>query len=291
MKLLRSDLPLVQDASGRFLPWIIGFMVYLAALTLGGAMAVEKTVSHWHAGLAGALTVQIAPADGERAARIETAVRFLTAVPEVAGAEVLDDDDLARLLEPWLGPEVAEMALPLPDLIGVTLRPGAMPDLDALRRGLAAAVPGATLDDHQRWLGDLVVFARSLELLAFIVVALVGFAAAVTVVFVTRTGLAIHRRVIEIVHLIGARDAYIAAEFQIHALRLGLLGGALGVALAALTLAAIDAMLGRLDALLMPPLSLDPWQWLVLASLPVAAAVIAMVTARYTVLRSLDRIM
>jgi hypothetical protein len=34
MGLLRSDLPLGGDGSARFLPWIIGCMVYLAALAL-----------------------------------------------------------------------------------------------------------------------------------------------------------------------------------------------------------------------------------------------------------------
>ena len=35
---LRLDLPLRQDASGRFLPWIIALMVYLAAA--GGVMLI-----------------------------------------------------------------------------------------------------------------------------------------------------------------------------------------------------------------------------------------------------------
>jgi cell division transport system permease protein len=110
------------------------------------------------------------------------------------------------------------------------------------------------------------------------------------VIFVTRTGLAIHRRVIDIVHLIGARDAYIARQFQGHALRLGVMGGALGVALAAVTLFGIQRLLSRVDEALLPQVTLSMPQWIVLALLPVGAGAIALLTARLTVLRSLRRI-
>ena len=43
LNLLRSDLPLGQEGSARFLPWIVGAMVYLAALALAGALAAGGT--------------------------------------------------------------------------------------------------------------------------------------------------------------------------------------------------------------------------------------------------------
>ena len=303
MSFLRSDLPLNQDASGRFLPWIIGFMVYFAALALAATMVLDEMLSRWQIGLTGTLTVQIAadqiapdqiagvPADDEQAMRIDQVVGLLQETPAVAGIELLNDDDVAHLLEPWLGPSEALAGLPLPVLIAVNLRPGATIDLAALRQRLAEAAPGTTVDDHGRWLSDLVTLARSVKLLGVIVLSLVGFAAVITVVFVTRTGLSIHRRVIELVHLIGARDAYIARQFEAHALRLGLAGGAFGVGLAVLTLLALGHVIGDIESPLLPPLSLRPRHWLVLALLPVAAAAIAMLTARLTVLRSLNRVM
>ena len=192
-----------------------------------------------------------------------------------------------RLLEPWLGPDAIALGLPVPDLVSVSLRPGATVDLPELAAALAAAVPGAEIDDHRRWLDDLAVFVRSVELLAAIVVSLVCLAAVLTVVFVTRTGLAVHRRVIEIVHMIGARDAYIAGQFQGHALRLGLIGGAVGSGLAAVTLIGLQRLFAGLDTPLLAGLGLGAGHWAALAILPLAAALVAMVTARVTVLRSL----
>lgn len=304
---LRTDLPLGSDASGRFVPWIVGFMVYLAALALSGALTLENVAARWRAGITGTLTVQIAPLDDVMSdrptpdaadetlpsptheARLDRAVELLRDVPGVAGVEVLGPEAMGRLLAPWLGPDSATLGLPLPDLISVTLRPGAAIDLPTLSARLAAAVPGAEVDDHRRWLDDLAVFVHSVEVLAAIVVSLVCLAAMLTVVFVTRTGLAVHRRVIEIVHLIGARDAYVAGQFQGHALRLGLIGGIVGSALAALTLIGLQRLFAGLDTPLLKGLGLGAGHWAALAVLPVAAALVAMVTARLTVLRSLAR--
>jgi cell division transport system permease protein len=295
---LRSDLPLGRDASGRFVPWIVGFMVYLAALAVAGALTLGNVAQRWQAGISGTLTVQIAPPESApesgdmaaaREARIELVLAVIRTTPGIAGVEVLGPAAMDRLLEPWLGPGSADLGLPIPDLVSVTLRPGAEVDLPALAAAIAAAVPGAEVDDHRRWLEDLAVFVRSVELLAAVVVSLVCLAAVLTVVFVTRTGLAVHRRVIEIVHLIGARDAYIAGQFQEHALRLGLIGGIAGAVLAGLTLIALQSLFTGLETPLLAGLGLGAGHWAALAILPVAAALVAMVTARLTVLRSLAR--
>ena len=39
---MRTDLPLDRDSTARFLPWIIGFMVYLAMIAATVALLVER---------------------------------------------------------------------------------------------------------------------------------------------------------------------------------------------------------------------------------------------------------
>ena len=57
-----------------------------------------------------------------------------------------------------------------------------------------------------------------------------------SIVFATRTGLAVNHGTVEVLHLIGARDTFIAAQFQWPALRLGLRGGLIGLLPALITL-------------------------------------------------------
>jgi cell division transport system permease protein len=287
----RSTLPLGKDSSARFLPWLIAFMVFLACLALAAVLVVERSIARWDRGLTGQLTVQMPAADdpAQDEPRLEAVLDVLVATPGVRSVSVMSAAEVRRLLQPWLGGGELE-DLPLPTLIAVSVDAAASLDLENLNRRLDAAVPGSFADDHQRWLDDLLALAGSVELAALAIVLLVGLAAVITVVFVTRTGLEIHRQVIELLHLMGAQDRYIAREFQTHALRLGLRGGFFGFALAAAALAGLAWLARGSKAALLPDLDLAPLDWAWLALLPLAAAITAMWTARLTVLRTLVRL-
>jgi len=268
--------------------------VYLATLALAAAIAVSNVTQAWDSGLAGKLTVQIPPAaeDGGagQTARIDAVLDALRQTPGVRSAEQLSQQQMAELLRPWLGDAADSAELPLPALIAVEVAPERAPELSSLQRRLDRAAAGTRVDDHQRTLGRLLEVARTLQLLAVLVVVLVGAAAVVTVVFVTRTGLSIHRNVIELLHLIGAHDAYVARQFQRHALRLGLTGGLIGLALGAATLWALARWVGQEAGAIVPELTLSRTQWLSLAAVPLAATLVAMLTARVTVLRTLAKL-
>lgn len=289
----RSDLPLGRDPSTRLLPWLIGVMVFLATLMLASGLLLSGTAAEWSRGLENTLTVQVPPledeAETDAALRVEEAVRVIRRTPGVAEAMQIPPIRVAAMLEPWLGPDIPIVDLPLPRLIDVRIENGADPDLADLADRLRTAVPGAALDSHNLWQEQLVKLLRSLELLAVGAIVLMALAAISVVVFATRSGLAVHREVIELLHLIGARDSYIARQFQRHALRLALKGSLVGAAGAAGVLVALQRMASGLDAALLPALKLQVWHWAVLAALPFAAALIAMYAARRTVVRALKR--
>ena len=290
----RLDIPLNRDSSVRFLPWIIGLMVYLAGLALAGTLVLNGTLARWDRSLSGTLTVQLPPAEPGKDDPLPRVVQVLRETPGVKNAEPLGAAATARLLEPWLGNALSVDELPLPRLIDLRIDTDTPPDLAALSARLAAAAPQAVLDDHRLWLDRLASLVVSVELTALAVVALIGAAAVLTVVFTTRAGLAVHHGVIEVLHLIGARDNYIARQFERQALELGLRGGIMGLVLTIATLALIGhasdatALLGE-RARLVPAFELRFWHWLLVALLPAAAAGIAMLTARLTVLRALAR--
>lgn len=287
----RRAVPLDRDASGRYLPLLVAIMVYLAALALAAAISVNKLAERWDSGLSGALTVQI-PANSaaaEDGPALDALVTALRASPGVLSVDPMDKAEIVALLEPWLGDSVTAGDLPLPRLVAVTVEPGAAPDIEGLRAQLQDLAPGSQLEDHQRWLARLLDLARAVEIMAGVVVILVLLAACIMVTFVTRMGLAAHEQAIELLHLIGAQDSYVARQFQNHALSLGLRGGILGLLGAVPTLYLARLLLQRIDTGLLPELTLKSWEWALLFLLPVAAALVTMVTARMTVLRTLAR--
>ena len=290
----RSDVPLDSDASGRFLPWLVAVMVYLAALALVCALTMTRAISHWEEGLSGTMTIQVpqgigaqaAAAPGEVLARV---TRILLDTPGVRQAEVLEPAEIERLLEPWLGAAAGLADLPVPALISVSFDAAAPPDIEHLARRIAEAAPGAVVDSHQAWLGKVRDLARSVQLLSVLVVGLIGIGAIAIVAFATRMGLSVHGHVIELLHLIGARDAYVARQFQAHALTFALRGGIIGLLLAVGTVFLVGRTIRGGEAILLPAMSLQPLDWSVLLLLPVVIALVAMVTARMTVLRTLGR--
>lgn len=284
------DLPLAGDASARFLPWVAGAMVFLAALALAGALLAQTVASRWQQDLAGSLTVEIPPRPGASTTeREQAALGVLRAATGVAAAEVVPRSRLERLVEPWLGIGAHVAELPLPSLIEVRLAENAAADLAGLGARLAEAVPGAKLDDHALWLAGVGTVVRAVEAVALAVVALIAVLCAAAVGFAVRTGLAIHRDVVEVLHLIGARDSYIARQFAGHAFRTTLKGGIIGLAAAVSLVAALAEGRGSLGPLPLPEVRLSVIAWTAIATVPFAAAVFALLAALATVHRQLKR--
>ena len=288
--MLRSDIPLDRDAAGIFLPAIIGFMVFLAGIALAGSMALDNFLTRWRLQIEGALTIELPPIEGESAAqavaRRQAALNAIAAMPGTKDVRLIADAERTQLLSPWLDSDSRGLDLPLPDLVSVALAPEAKIDLPALTARLSVLSPGAIVDDHGRWRRAVLDISQTASFAALAFLLLIGAAAGVTVVFVTRAGLASHRRVIEIMHLIGAHDGYIAGQFQRHALIRALLGGGLGAAMSA---AAFELGRRLLLGLADTGFDLGLRQWAGIAALPIAGALLAMITARFTVLGAMRK--
>ncbi len=289
----------VVPAGRRALPLVIAPMLFLATLATALVLAAGGLVDRWQSGLQGTATVEVPPVlavpgvtlRGREQARIDTervaaVLAVLDASPAVAAARPLGADELARLIDPWIDSLLLVDDLPVPVLIDVELT-GDGRDVEALARAVADAAPGARLDTHQQWLGELVFVAGSIRLVGAVVVAVAVGAAIATIVTITRAELMIHRRTIAILHVMGATDLYIARQFQGHALRSVGFGALIGVVAGLATLAALTLALSGGDGELVPGLSLTPLDWVLLGGLFPAAAVVAAITARLTVLKTL----
>ncbi len=287
-----GDVPLGHGGGDRLAPWIIAPMAYLATLALAAAIAMAALVQHWETGLSGTLTVQVPAAEdaSATAARVAAVVAALEAMPGIASARPLASPEIQRLLEPWLGDGALIPDLPLPVLIDVHRAAGAPLDLAALRGAVSRAAPGTTVDDAATWLGDLIALAGTVRLFAGVILGLIAVAAVATVIAVTSAGLGVHRQVIDVLHIMGAPDRYIARQFERYALELGAVGGGIGLALGAVTLVVLDHVASRAEASLLPALSFGAGQWAWLLLVPPAVAALAMLTARLTVLLALSRL-
>ncbi len=271
---------------------VIGVMCFLASVALGITLTVSNISNQWSDDLAGVITVQIKPRPGENMeAQIAAALEILEATPGIASSEVVPGSDAAELLEPWLGGVALPADIGVPQLIDVRLEPNREPDLIALAQRLEANVPGVELDDHFRWKSRLAAFARSLEGLAIAALVLIVVATVAIVVFATRAAMEANREIIQVLHLIGARDTFIAGEFQAQFLWVGFRAGIIGAAAAAILLLLLTAMAGGRGEFFLPGLGVTWVTYPALILVPLLASAVTLSTARVTVLSVLGRIL
>jgi cell division transport system permease protein len=263
-------------------------------------MFLSSAGDTWRQSLSGTLTIQIpaalsantsAAAAEEHRAQVSAAAELLRATPGIVSARRIPDAEIAAMLEPWLGKQVLGLDLPMPELIDAVVASEAGIDLSALSTRLAEVAPGALVDDHAVWLRRLTDFAGVAETVSFAVMIVILISAVATVIFTTRTGLAIHSDVVEVLHLIGAQDSYVARQFQVHTLRLATIGAVAGFAFGAGVVFLAQTYGGRLSGGLLLDLALGPLQWALLFVLPVVAILLVVVTVGITVMRVLGKMM
>ena len=242
----RFEAPIVPRAtvSGRALVAVVAIMTFLASLTTGMVMLVRAAANEWQADVAREVTIQIRPAAGrDIEADVAKAAAIARASPGVAEVRPYTREETMRLLEPWLGTGLPLDDLPVPRVIVVRIASGAAPDLAQLRQALAEQIASASLDDHRGFVARMRAMSGAVLAGGVGVLLLVFAATVLSVTFATRAAIATNRPVIEVLHLIGAKDGFIAGHFQRHFLQLGLKGGLIGGG-AAITLFALAELAG-----------------------------------------------
>jgi cell division transport system permease protein len=226
------------------LTMVIAIMSFLACLTFGAVTLVRDTARDWQVDILREVTIQVRPLEGvDAAAEANKAAEIARTFLGVTSATVLDDEENARLLEPWLGSGLDMNELPIPRLIVVHLSDPTTLDMAELSNRLQTEVRGASLDDHRQWTDRLRTMANVTVIVGITVVGLVFFATVLSVVFATRGAMASNRDVVSVLHFVGAEDGFIAREFQRHFLMLGLKGGLSGAIAAAFLFAVLSFLI------------------------------------------------
>jgi len=270
---------------------VIAVMAFLAALALGALLITQRAALSWSEGLSGKITVQVLPpAEGPPrqglAREVAAALAVLRSTPGIAHAAPLSEEDQLKLVKPWLGAESIVADLPLPQLIDADLTPGSSLDMAALTARLKRAAPDSILDDHSHWVGRLHDVARTLVWSAYGILLLIAVATAAIVSFATRAGLEAHSETVALLHQMGAQAGFIARAFEGHYFRAALVAAGAGAASGALVFLLAGGLqtVGIEAVPFLPPLALKPIELPWLALIPAAAGLIALGTARLSVL-------
>ena len=275
------------------MPWVIAIMVALTVIAAAGGLALNNLAEGARSELSGGATVQIVEAlPEERNRQAQAAEALLVQHPAVASVRRVPDAELEQLLEPWLGVGTDKEAVPVPALLDLQLRSEASEEqLGSMRRLVADEAPAARIDAQSAWLKPVFSAITSLQWLALVLVILLGLTSSAAVWLAARSALGTNRNTIEVVHLLGGTDGQIARIFQRSVGFDAILGGIAGLALGLMAVLTIGRQFAGLGSGMVAGGGLSWVNWLMLAAIPVAAVIIAMLTARLTVIGALRRML
>ena len=280
-----SDLAFSCDNSAWFLPWMLAVVVYLGTLATVGIVIVESVLGRWQGGSYASITVQL-PSNTELAT-VEDVIETLNQTPGVEQARAISREEMIWLLEPWFAAGDLIKQLPIPWLIDVVPKEGAVVNWPATQNRLAEHVPGVLVDTGMVWLEKLTQPARTFQVTAILVLALIILATVAAVSLTARAALAIHRDTIEGIHLLGAEDDYIIRQIQRRVTGMAARGSIVGVVLASATIFAIGYVTNHVEASLFPIYEFGVGGWVAMFAMPLLAVIIATFTVRRIVGREL----
>lgn len=276
---------LPQPRFGGPIPWVIAILIALVVLAAAGGLALRNLAETARADLAAAVTVQVIEANPDlRSTRARDVAAVLAEAPLVQSVRVVPEEELAALLEPWLGAGATNADVPIPALIDVELTRRASPaEIARIADLLDTSGPGLRVDAQSEWLRPVSNALAALQYLALGLIVLVALANAAAVWLAARNAFATHRDTVEIIHLLGGTDRQITRIFQRAVLREAMFGAVLGAAIGAAAIWLLGQQFAALDSGMVTGGGFALADWLILAAIPLAGVGLALVTARITI--------
>lgn len=269
-------------------PWMLAVMIFLTMLAAAGGLGLRRAAAGLGGSIGERLTIQVVEANPEvRDAQARLIEREVARLDGVERVRRVPQEELAGLLEPWLGEAGLDADLPVPALLDVELTPEGYESRAVVEAAARDVAPAARVDDSAQWLGSLAGLVGTLGWLALALVLLMAGATAAAVILAARGALDTHRGTIEVMHLMGSTDVQVARLFQRRIALDALFGGAVGLVGALLVLLLVGRKVGAVGSELLGSAGLAPADWLALLLIPMLGVALATAVARVTVLRAL----
>ncbi len=293
----RYDLPLHRDEGSFFLIVLIGLMGFLSIISLVFALFLNQMTGQWSQGLEKKATIEIPAYDTADKARPivelekiqDQIIEQLKTDPTIGSLTPVAPENVQDIIKSWLGNNDFIDDLPMPRILSVELNQRSLETLKNLTDQVQTIDPLSKIDFHQSWLADLKKLTGALQVTAFGIIAVIMFTTVCAIAGAIKSQIQIHRKDVELLHLMGAHDRYITRQFIRYASILSLYGNAGGLTLALIFMALTGFFFkaGAYDFL--PHFSLSPTNLIFVLLIPASLSIIAALSAWQTVIKALHK--
>lgn len=261
-----------------FMTAIMGLLTFLAVLALGISLSIGTGVMRWNSQWDLFATVQIMNADAESKIKniIDTNKDKITTVNEIS------TEQMKELMGPWLtgGGEALEKYLPKM----YELEFNSKQDLQSIGQEISKQARFLT---HADALKSSTSAGWKMILISTFVLLLTLGAIGVCISYIARNTAMLHKRELEILNQIGARDIFVAHQMQIIVGKISVIAASAGFAVAVPVLLLILSTAHSARVGLMAMLGLSSIGWTLLILLPIAIILFAIWITKKTTLNIL----
>ena len=265
---------LIKDQS-IFMTAIMALLTFLSVIALGIALSIGTGVIRWNAQWDLFATVQVMKSDNNQAVQkiIKDNKEKISSVNEISANQMKD------LMRPWLSGGGTALENYLPKMYELEFKDNK--DLEKI---------GEQISKHARFLTHADALKHSTSagwkmilISSFVLILTLG-AIAICISYIARNIALLHRRELEILNQIGARDSFIAKQMQIIIFKICSVAASAGFLVAAPVLLLILSAAHSARVGLMAMLGINGFGWLLLFLLPICLIVFSIwITKRTTI--------
>jgi len=217
-----SIIKLENNSFSRFIPLLIGFMVFLSVLFISVAHIVNEIGNKWTDGINNSITVQIIPDinldDEQNDDIVSRTMIILNQHYGVQDVKLISNDKVIEMLLPWFGGGVRNIEFPIPRILDVKLIDNTQFDSDSLNSQLTQISGNIIVDDFSDWRDRINSIVNTINSLVYTIVLLIIISCMIISITLTRALMLMNVKTLNMLMLMGAMDSFVAKEFVSYAL-------------------------------------------------------------------------
>ena len=290
--MFKTDIAFKSDINKSFLPFVTAFMVFIASIIFATSLIGNNFTNDWNKYLKNNVSIQVLPdfkakhLEKDIELRIKNIINILKITPGIKSYSVMDKTETENLIKPWI--ENFPNDLILPRIINIEISPIIPFDAKKLITELEIYSKNIKFETYSDWMYEIQSSITAVQILLGLIVIIILITVAITISYATRSGLNINKKVINIMHMVGATNDYISKEFSKQMMKLALIGGSVGYLFSCFIIFIIKISTSYITNKIIVNFEFSNEIYLYILIIPVIAGVIAKVSAMLTIKQELN---
>ena len=209
-----------------FLFSLVTCMIFLMGISFYSGIYVDYKLNILEQKFKGSLTIQIPGIYGKtkeyHANQLGKVINLIKENPKISKYNVITDQEAISLLEPWLGKDTLPKDIIIPTIIDLRVKQLKEFNIIQIERKLKKISPYIKILKNFEYIQPNLRTIKTIKIIVFTIISITFLSLVFIIVTSVKTNISLNYSTIEILHLIGARKNYIAKEFIIQNLIMGL---------------------------------------------------------------------